>query len=160
MIKTLSPYYLSVPFVNPQTSVTSTYYTLSIHVWDGDLSAPPATPNYVITKQNPTGSTGNDEINIARILNSLIEFNPVKGTATSLLDGNNQKWIRTAVRYSDTPELLYSVSVMTTFLIRGYSYGNEGQNAQPPTNKIMMEGNEFNVNRKGVFCIPILLDTI
>lgn len=158
MIKTLSPYYISTPFVNPTTLVTSTYYTLSLFVWDGDKNTPPATANCVITKQNPTASTGNDKVNVARLISSLLTINPVKGVSTSLLDGNNQKWVKHSVVYSD--DLLTEENITTTLLINGYSYGNEGENAQPPTDKIMMTGNEFNVNREGVFCIPILIDDI
>lgn len=158
MIKTLSPYYISTPFVNPTTLVTSTYYTLSLFVWDGDKNTPPANASCVITKQNPTASTGNDKVNVARLLSSLLTINPVKGTSTSLLDGNNQKWVKHSVVYSD--DLLTEENITTTLLINGYSYGNEGENAQPPTDKIMMTGNEFNVNREGVFCIPILIDDI
>ena len=158
MIKTLSPYYISTPFVNPTTLVTSTYYTMSVFVWDGDKNTPPSTASYTITKQNPTASTGNDEVNVSRVLNSLLEFNAVKGTVTALLDGNNQKWVKHSVVYSD--DLLTDENETTTLLLRGYGYGNGGVNPQPPSDKIMLSGNEFNVNRAGFLCLPILLDTI
>lgn len=158
MIKTLSPYYISTPFVNPTTLVTSTFYTMSLYVWDGDKNTPPATASWTITKQNPTASTGNDKVGVSRILNSLLDFNVVKGTSTALLDGNNQKWVKHEVVYSD--DLLTPENETTTLLIRGYGYGNEGENPQTPTDKVMITGDEFNVNRAGFLCLPILLDDI
>jgi Bacterial Ig domain len=46
----------------------------------------------------------------------------------------------------------------TTLLLQGYGYGLDGQNSQPPTNKILLSGGEFKVNRGGVFNLPILVD--
>lgn len=158
MIKTLSPYYISTPFINPTTLVTSTYYTMSIFVWSGDKNTPPSIASRVFTKQNPTGSTGNDNVNIARLVSSFLEFSPQSASATSLLDGVNQRWVKHSVVYSD--DLVTEENINTTLLLKGYGYGNEGENTQPPSNKIMIEGNEFNVNRDGVFCLPILLDTV
>lgn len=158
MIKTLSPYYISTPFVNPTTSVTCTYYILTLYVWDGDKSTPPASSSYAITKNNTTASTGTDKINISRLINSLLDFTPQKGTATSLLDGNNQKWVRHSVVYDD--DLATEEGINTVLLTRGYGYGNEGENPQIPTDKILTTGNEFNVNRGGVLSFPIFLDEV
>ena len=35
MIKTLSPYYINIPFVSPLTSLVCTSYTLKIYIWKG-----------------------------------------------------------------------------------------------------------------------------
>lgn len=158
MIKTLSPYYISTSFVNPTTLVTADYYILKIFVWVGNKNVPPLEPIYNITKNNPTSSTGNDKVNVSRILNSLLDFNVVKGTSTDLLNGNNQKWVKYEVVYSD--ELTSPKNQFTTLLIRGYGYGNEGENSQLPANRILITGNEFNVNRKGFVCLPILIEDI
>jgi hypothetical protein len=157
MIKTLSPYYITTPFVSPATVLTCTSYTLSIYVWSGLQSAVPATASYTITKDNPTASTGDSKVNIAKILNDFITFTPVKATSTVLLDTVNQQWVKTEVTYittapadASTPQL----GVVNMFT-RGYSYGNDGENIATPTNKILMYGNEFNVSRTSYIAVPL-----
>ena len=158
MIKSLSPYYITTNFENATTAVISTYYILNLYVWSGDKNTPPAEPNYTITKQNVTGTAVDDVVNVARVLNSFLTVEAIKGSSTSLLDGNNQKWVKHSVYYSD--DLLTEENETTTLLTRGYGYGNEGMNPQPPTDKVYLTGNEFNVNREGVFCFPIYLDEV
>jgi hypothetical protein len=157
MIKTLSPYYITTPFVSPATALTCTSYTLSIYVWSGLQSAFPATASYAITKDNPTTSTGDSKVNIAKILNDFITFTPVKALATGLLDTVNQQWVKTEVTYvttnpadASTPQL----GVVNMFT-RGYSYGNDGENIATPTNKILMYGTEFNVSRTSYIAVPL-----
>ena len=53
MIKSLSPYYITTPWVNPSLGFTAESYRLKIWVWSGDLSTPPSDANYEITKNNP-----------------------------------------------------------------------------------------------------------
>lgn len=143
MIKTLSPYYVTIPFVSPLTGVTCTKYTLKIYVWDGLKSAVPAVASYSMTKTNPTSSTGSDKINIARLINDFIDFAP---------NESNQRWCKTSVTYdSSTIEELQTINLV----VRGYGYGMEGQNPDIPVNRILMQGVEFKVNRDGVFNLPI-----
>lgn len=145
MIKTISPYYVTIPFVSPLTSVTCTSFVLKIYVWDGLKVTPPSLYSYLITKGNPTASTGTDKINIARLLNDFIDFNPSE---------SNQRWCKTTVTYdgSGVEEL-----VTTSLVLKGYGYGMSGENTQTPTNRILMQGNEFNVQRSGFFNLPILI---
>jgi hypothetical protein len=145
MIKTLSPYYLTIPFVSPLTGAICTAFTLKIFVWDGVKATPPATASYSITKNNPTASTGNDKINIARLINDFIDFMPSE---------SNQRWCKTTVTYdgSGVEEL-----VTTSLVLKGYGYGMSGENPQPPANRILLQGNEFKVQRSGVFNLPILI---
>lgn len=160
MIKSLSPYYLTTPFVSPRTSLTCTSYTLNIYVWNGSNSSTPATPSYVITKYNPTGSTSSDKINVARILNSFIDFAARKNTATSLLNGDNQKWVRFSTNYATTnpDDATIPQNVSTELLVHGYGYGIEGENTSTPATKVLLSGNEFNVNRNGFLSLGIELD--
>jgi len=159
MIKSLSPYYLSIPFTSPLTSVVCSEYTLQLFIWDGVKATPPGTASYEITKQNIAVSSGTDKINIARLLNDYIDFTPQTMTTTGIYDGNNQKWVKTQVIYTTIDEDDFEVVQLenTTLLLQGYTYGLEGENAQPPTNKIMLSGDEFKVNRNGYFCLPIML---
>lgn len=161
MIKSLSPYYITVPFVDPDTTDTCTAYTLKLYVWDGNYSTPPDDASYSITKNNPTSSTGSDKINIARLLNDFIDFMPATGTTTGLIDGDNQRWVKLTFTYTtivdDIPTAGDEQDVSTELLLKGYSYGMDGENASTPSNRILMSGTEFKVNRTGVFNVPVLI---
>lgn len=159
MIKSLSPYYLYIPFVSPLSGLICTEYTLKIYAWNGAKTSIPATVTYQITKQNPTGSNADDKIDIARLINDFIIFRPQKSTTTELIDGNNQYWVYTEVYYTTADPLDYVAQLKeTNLLLRGYGYGMDGENAQTPTNKILLSGNEFKVNRNGFFSLPILIE--
>ena len=163
MIKSLSPYYVETSFVSHRSSLTCTAYTLNIYVWNGAATNYPSMPSYSITKNNPTSSTSTDKINIARIINSFITITPQKGSGQELLDGNNQKWCKTEVIYTTASSLDATVpqDVDVQLLTRGYNYGTDGENGQPPSNKVMLSsGTEYNVNRSGFFSLPIELDMI
>lgn len=156
MIKTLSPYYLTIPFVDPVTTETCTSYTLKIYVWDGVKATPPVAESYAISKNNPTTSTGNDKINVARLLNDFIDFAPSTGVATGLIDGDNQRWVKFTLTYTVPIDGVGSEQdVSTELVLKGYSYGMDGENGDTPTNRILMSGVEFKVNRTGVFNVPI-----
>jgi hypothetical protein len=159
MIKTLSPYYISIPFVDPITDETCTSYTLKIYVWDGVKATPPATASYELTKNNPTSSTGSDKINIARLLNDFIDFAPATGIATSLINGSNQRWCKLTLTYTtlvlDVPTVGTEQTVSTDLVLKGYTGGMGGENAQPAATRLLISGTEFKVNRTGVFNVPV-----
>jgi hypothetical protein len=48
--------------------------------------------------------------------------------------------------------------ITKVLMVSGYGYGMDGENSQPPTNKILLSGSEFNVNRAGSFIVPVLID--
>lgn len=100
MIKSNSPYYITIPFVSTSSGLTSQNYELSVWVWNGLKSTPPTTASYTTTKGNPTVSTGYDTINIARIVNDYIEFEPQQANGTSVINGKNQQWVKTSVIYN------------------------------------------------------------
>ena len=159
MIKSLSPYYLYIPFISPLSGLICTEYTLKIYVWNGAKTSIPAAVTYQISKANPTGSNADDKIDIARLINDFIIFRPQKSTTTELIDGNNQYWVYTEVYYTTSNPLDYVAQLKeTNLLLRGYGYGMDGENAQTPTNKILLSGNEFKVNRNGFFSLPILIE--
>jgi hypothetical protein len=160
MIRSLSPYYITIPFVSVQTGLTCTDYTLSITVWSGLKASVPATPTYTFTKTNPTASTGNDYINISRIIADQIEFAHVSGTSTGFVNGGNTLWVNWEYIYTTTDEDDTDIpqGVGTTHFSLGYSYGNEGQNYTDVTNYLLFQGDEFNVNRGGFYCLPFLMN--
>jgi hypothetical protein len=159
MIKSLSPYYVTTPFVSPLTSVTCTSYKLQIYVWSGDKASVPAAATYEETVLNTNTSIGDSKLNISRLVNDLITFTATDSASTTALDGNNQMWVEHDVIYTTTDPTDDDVKQRTTtaLMFSGYNYGLEGENAQPPTNKVFMSGTEFNVNRSGFFNVPVLL---
>jgi len=160
MYKTLSPHYITTPFVSPATALTCTSYTLYVYVWKGLEASVPSTPSYQITKDNPTGSTSDSKISIARLVNDFISFTPLKATATSLLDSDNQVWVKTEVTYETTDPDDASIPQLenTELFIKGYGYGSDGENPETPTNKILISGDEFKVSRNSYYSLPIYTD--
>lgn len=160
MRKTLSPYYITIPLVSPLSGETAIQYRLEIYVWDGLKSAVPSLATYSRTVRNSSNSTDEHNVNISRLINDFIEFTPQDNGSTSLIDGNNQRWVKTQVFYQTTneSELDTPQSVDLDIIVKGYTYGNEGVNQSTPANKNLISGTEFNVNRSGVFVLPIELD--
>lgn len=160
MIKSLSPYYITIPWLSPLTSTISTAYKLQIFIWDGLKASVPATPYYEITKYNLTTSSGNDKVNIARLVNDFVDFRPPAMTVTGLYDGANQRWVKTQVVYTTTNVLDLNVVQLeaVSLLVKGYAYGMDGENASTPTNRILLSGTEFKVNKTGFFNLPVLAD--
>lgn len=160
MIKALSPYWIEIPFVSPNTSLTCTDFTLQVFVWNGDKGTPPSTPSYEITKTNTTGSTDVSRINIANLVSDFVDFTQQEGTTTELIDGNNQNWVKYQTFYttSNASDRVIPSNVNIDLMLRGYSYGMDGENAKTPANKILLSGNEFKVNRGGVFVLPIKIE--
>ncbi len=159
MIKSLSPYNLEIPFVAPISGLTSTSFTLQMFIWNGLKNVVPVNTTYEITIDNPTASTGSHEINIALIANDFIDFTPYDTTATELIDGNNQYWVKTQVLYITTDEDDNVPNYESTLLMTaGYGYGMDGENSQIPANNILLTGTEFKVSRDGYFVLPILIE--
>lgn len=160
MIKSLSPYYVTIPFVSPLTSAVCTSYKLQVFIWDGLKASVPATPYYEISKDNLTTSSGDDFVNIARLVNDFVDFRPTAMTLTGLYDASNQRWVKTQVIY--TTENVLDLDVVqleaVNLMVKGYAYGMDGSNTTTPTNRILLSGTEFKVNRTGIFNLPVLAD--
>lgn len=156
MIKTLSPYYVYVPLVNPNSSVVCESYTINVFIWSGNKTAVPSGPEYESTKINAAASNGTDKIDIARLVNDFIDFNITPSLITSLEDSQNQVWVKFVCYYNDEPTL--PQLVFTSLAIKGYGYFPEGENPDVPTNKILLNIEEYKVNRNGLFVLPIVLE--
>ena len=159
MIKSLSPYYLTIPFVAPISEEICTSYTLQIFVWNGLKNIVPSVPTYEVTKLNPTGSDGSEQIDISLLINDFIDFAPFTSNDTELIDGFNQYWVKTQVLYTTSEEEDFVPNFETTVLMTsGYGYAMEGINPQIPSNNILLNGTEFKVSRSGKFVFPILIE--
>ena len=155
MIKTLSPYYITIPFVSPATALTCTSFTLKIYIWNGSKSAAPTTATWERTEKNPTSSTSNIKINIARLVNDFIDFTQSAGTTTEIINGNNQQWVMWETIYNGETE---PTNRNIELFGKGYSYGLEGENAPTPTNKILIPIIDYKVSRNSTFIVPIEVD--
>ena len=155
--KTLSPHYIYTPLFSPLSGLVCESYTLNIRIWKGYIGNKPTEPNYTITKENPTGATGNDKVNISRIINDFIDFLPLKDTATGLLISNNQVRVETSVTYKTTNQNdgLFPQLVNTKYFSYGYNYGIEGENGTTNINGLLFENIEYNVSRTSLVCLPI-----
>jgi len=160
MIKSLSPYYVTTPFLSPLTSEQCTEYKLQLYVWNGLKASVPADPTYEVSILNTDVSDGDSKVNISKLINDLLEFSTNSSSITDALDGNNQLWVQHDVIYTTTDVADDDVQqiITTTLMVSGYNYGLDGENAQPPANKIFLQGDEFKMNRAGYYNVPVLID--
>lgn len=155
-IKTLSPYLITIPLVNPVTSVVCQSFTVKLYVWNGERAAVPSEPVYVITKINAAGSSGNDRIDISKLINDDFEFGFEPQTSTVIVNGNNQLWVKYECFYDDLPEVAAIIDV--SLAVKGYGYTMQGANPQLPSNGILLTGTDFKVSRTGFFVLPFLAE--
>ena len=160
MIKTLSPYYLTIPFVAPLSGLTCTEFTLQIFVWDGAKSSPPTSALYESTIKNPTSSVGNSKFDIANLISDAIRFTQQEGSGTDLINGNNQVWVKWQTFYKTTlaTDNTTPTNINTVLASKAYAYGFDGENTTTPTNKILLSGNDFKVSRNSIFVLPIEIE--
>ena len=119
MIKTNSPYYISVPWSGFES------YILKIYIWSGLEVDAPVEPQYQIKNINPLGFTEDNEINISNFINDFISYNLPIDTTTSLNNGGNVVWVKVDVTYPNET----TTNLLIETAIRGYTYGIEGKNA-------------------------------
>ena len=152
MRKTLSPYYITIPLVSPSTSIVCSSYTLNIRVWDGLESSVPFLASYSKTVKNSSNSTGSHKVNISRLINDFIDLAPQDNISTGIINGNNQRWVQSSVVYIDKDGLLEDEqSELIELVVKGYAYGDQGENTSTPLNKVLLSGTEFNVNRGYIY---------
>lgn len=160
MIKTLSPYYVDIPYISPITGLTCSSFVLKLYVWNGSKTSVPTEPTYVITISNPEGLTNNRKINISNLINSSLDFSARNLTGNTLNNGDNQMWCKKSVFYNTTEptEAETPQNQETLLFSKGYGYSMEGENPTTPTDKILMQGREFKVSNNTNFTIPIIVD--
>ena len=158
MIRTLSPYYVTTPFVSPESSITAPSYTLQIFVWSGAKASPPGTPTRELTKLNYENSTGNGRIDISPVINDEIEiakFTISSDVAVSSYGDDNKVWVKWQVIYNTGDPLDEDPQLETTKLAtKGYSYGDEGENIDNIVTSTVTIDRAFNGGR---YIMPIYL---
>lgn len=164
MIKTRSKHDILIFLASPLTGAICSEYTLNIYIWEGDSSSIPTETTYQITKKNVLGESGVDYINIARLVNDYISFDPNVSNdpeiPIELLDSNNQVWVHTEVVYTTADPLDDDVkqSPLTQLAVKGYNYSLEGTIQTFPTNGLLIDGDLFRVDKSKPFYLSILAD--
>tara|TARA_R110000787_G_scaffold74880_2_gene166127 strand:+ start:46 stop:1131 length:1086 start_codon:yes stop_codon:yes gene_type:complete len=158
MIRALSPYYITTPLTY-SGGTTCSKYTLTIQVWDGDVLAygGSGVNEYEVTFLNTGGSTGSHDININAMIQDYIEFKQPTvnlGDTTQIIDGDNQRWVRTFNTY-DGGTAGFNTTV--DFMTLGYSYGNEGRNYDTVVGDILLAQQDYKVSRTGYFIYPFVV---
>lgn len=156
MILTRSPYYIHVPINYP---TTTTSVTLRLYIWSGLQASVPATANYTITKNVPSTSTSELTFNISNKVNDYLWQTNVSASATSLITTTttHSVWVYYSVEYTDGTE---TIADLTGTILASEGYGTylDGYNPDIPANKILLDGDTFQISRTGSFCIPFLND--
>lgn len=158
MILTKSPFYLTIPWMSPSSMTTPDKYIVELYVWSGLKASVPATPTYEIENKNPLGRTGSVDVNISSFLNDVLTVPLNKDTVTNVLSGNSAVWVKSQVIYyiggvAQSPEF-----ATTQLAIKGYGFGIEGKNVQPPN--ILSTNNSFLISKLSNYSIPILVDEL
>ena len=159
MIRSLSPYYISVPWVSPASGLTCTSYTVSIYIWNGLKASVPVSANIPITKPNALLSTGTDEtIDIARLIADFVDVNPIDNVGTGALSTQASYWVKWEYTYvtTDPTDATTPQGETIKLFSRGLTYGMEGRNIETITNNVLFQGDEFKANRAGVYCLPFI----
>ena len=154
MIQTRSPYYLTIPWLSPSSGTTPDKYIVQLFVWSGLKASVPALPTYEIENKNPLGRTGSVDVNISSFLNDNLNTPLNKDTVTNLLNGNSAVWVKSQVIYyiggiAQSPEF-----ATTQLAIKGFGYGIEGKNVQPPN--ILATNKSFHISKLSNYSIPII----
>jgi len=160
MIKILSPYYINIPYESPVTGLVCSEFTLKLYVWNGLKTDIPIDASYEITKTNPEGLTTSTQIDISNLISTFLEFEPKTVTDNEIINGDNQVWYSVSVFYTteNTSELLTPQLQETKLALKGYNYGMSGENAETPSDKILMQAREFKVARDSKVIIPIEIE--
>jgi hypothetical protein len=156
MIKTLSPYYKTIPWEYQSSGNYATKYILNIYVWSGLKASVPASPTIEQENINPLGRTDSTDINISRFVNGFLNINLPVQTTTALSDANSMVWVKTEVIYyiagvAQSPDL-----IETTSAVKGYTYGIEGSNISTPANNYLATELEQKVSKTGVYLFSFL----
>ena len=164
MIRALSPYYITTPltYINELLTLeTCETFTLTIEVWDGESPCVGCSKEiYVIAFANTQEGTGSHDININAIIQDYIDFDP-KNPATNItqvIDGDNQRWVRTFVNYDGSDKVDYHETL--DFMTLGYAYGDEGRNFDTVEDDILIKAQDYKVSREGFFTLPFLTNTV
>jgi len=154
MILTRSPYYLTIPWIDPVSEEVCTKYILEIYIWDGLKSVPPSV-TYEIENKNPLLRTGNSKVNISNYINDILNVSLESDVTTNVIDSNSAVWVKTQVIYYIADVAQTAQFVTTDLAVKGYGYGIEGENTTIPANDVLSSTTSSNISINSNFTLPI-----
>lgn len=156
MIRTLSPYYINIPWVAPSTNI-ATRVLIKIYIWNGLKSNVPDNATYEVTKDNALETDQHFKINISNWIKDFIPLDVVS-VSDSTSNGNNQWWVKIETIYTTETESDFTNPSNQTIKLfcKGYNYGMEGENAEA-TEGFLVPILDYKVARNTVFTIPYLI---
>jgi hypothetical protein len=155
MILTTSPHYINSPFVYDST----TKMTLTLYVWDGDITSVPATATETLTKIRPSVNYAEFNTDISRVIKpSLNEVPPYNIAATTqIVDSNadNLKWVYYVASYTDATN---SISDQTGYRVAadGYGYYADGINPSFAASEVLTDCANRKVDRTSFVLFPFI----
>lgn len=154
-----SPHYVNTPF----TLSTTKSVEIDVTVWDGDLTAPPATPTYTLTRIRPTVDFTDLQTNLSPLIKSSLDPKPVitlDANAGKVInsDNNSVKWIEYVASYTDPTTNIADVTGLFS-AVDGYGYHSEGVNPTRPANRILLSNvTRRKAARNGILLVPFVND--
>ena len=152
---TRSPHYVNIPF----TFDTTTKATISLYVWDGDITVLPSEATYTLTLVRPTTDFSEFNTNLSDLIREKINAVPVIDLAstTQVIDStdNSVKWIQYNVVYTDPVNTIADIEG-TFVAIDGYGNYAEGVNPNKPTNNVLTDVAYRKVERSGFILFPFV----
>lgn len=155
MILTRSPHYVNTPFVED----TTTAMTLTLYVWDGDLTSVPATATETLTKIRPTVNYAEFNTNISNIVRESLSESPPYDVAatTQIVDSaaNNVKWVYYVASYTDATASIADIT--GTFVAAdGFGYYEDGVNPSFPASEVLTDCTYRKVDRSSFILFPYI----
>ena len=155
MALTKSPHYINIPFTSPSTISA----TIKVYVWSGLLSQEPANESYKMTIPRPSIDFEEFNVNIADLIDEVLEPKVVLDLAVALkivnTSDNAVKWVKYEVTYQDPQFFIENIQ---GYLIAadGYGYYNEGVNPTFPDDLILTSSKVRKVYRNGFLSLPFI----
>ena len=150
-----SPHYVNIPF----NFVETTKATISLYVWDGDLTVVPGTASYTRTKIRPSVDYAEFNVDLSKTIRE--SFNPkpnlVLTSTSQIVDSlsDSVKWVKYTASYTDTTNTIPDIED-TLAALYGYGYNQEGVNPSVPSTKALSSCANRKVDRTGFIMFPFL----
>jgi hypothetical protein len=154
-----SPHYVNTPF----SLSTTKSVEIDVTIWDGDLTSPPATPTYTLTRIRPTVDFTDLQTNLSPLIKSALDPKPVVSLNGQLLqqlnsDNNSVKWIEYVASYTDPTTNIADVTGLFS-AVDGYGYHSEGVNPTRTENRILLSNiTRRRAARNGIVLVPFVND--
>lgn len=155
---TRSPHYITTPFYSP----TTTDVTISLYIWDGDISSVPATATTTLSRIRPTVDYEEMNTDISGLIRSRLNEVPAVTVASvsQIVDSgaDNLKWVKFVASYTDASEDIADVEDLLAG-VDGYGLYSEGANPTRPASRVLTNVAYRLVASDSVILLPFINDT-